>query len=36
MVINVSKEMDFNDIKNMVWSGAISTINRVERTQKTR
>lgn len=34
MVINVSKEMNFDDIKNMVWSGAISTINRVEEEQK--
>lgn len=34
MVINVSREMSFNCIKEMVWSGAISTINRVEEEQK--
>ena len=34
MVVNVSREMNFNDIKEMVWSGAINTINRVEEEQK--
>ena len=34
MFINVSKEMNFNGIKDMVWSGAIYTINRVEEEQK--
>lgn len=34
MFVNVSKEMNFDDIKDMVWSGAINTINRVEEEQK--
>ena len=34
MVINVSREMNFDDIKDMVWSGATYTINRVEEEQK--
>lgn len=30
ITINVQKELDFEDIKDMVWSGAINTINTIE------
>ena len=30
----IKKEIDFNDLKNMVWSGAVDTIQRIEDEQK--
>ena len=33
-MLTIKKEIDFNDLKNMVWSGAVDTIQRIEDEQK--
>ena len=33
-MLTIKKEIDFNDLKDMVWSGAVDTIQRVEDEQK--
>ena len=33
-MLTIKKEIDFNDLKNMVWSGAIDTMQRIEDEQK--
>lgn len=33
-MLTIKQEIDFNDLKDMVWSGAVDTIQRVEDEQK--
>ena len=33
-MLTIKKEIDFNDLKNLVWSGAVDTIQRLEDEQK--
>ena len=33
-MLTIKKEIDFNDLKNMVWSGAVDTMQRIEDEQK--
>lgn len=33
-MLTIKKEIDFNDLKNMVWSGAVDTIQKIEDEQK--
>lgn len=33
-MLTIKKEIDFNDLKNMVWSGAVDTIQRIEDEQE--
>ena len=33
-MITIKKELDFNDLKNECWSGAIDTLNKIEEANK--